>query len=291
MATLIKGIPLASERKQYIEERRAAMNARPGLLIIKTSNDKASEVYITKKIQMCQELGISHYVADVGENTSITHIIKVIQLYNRESWVTGIIVQLPLPKWLDTPENRELVIEAIDPAKDVDGLTRASKGAMYSGKPTFIPCTALAVMTLIHSQHSTVSGLNVCVIGRSDLVGRPVAWMCEQENATVTMCHSRTRDLVEHTTKADIIVVATGKPNTLTAQHVRPEQTIIDVGIHRTEEGKLFGDVDFESVEPIVGAITPVPGGVGPLTVISLMENVVRSMELRQAKQRGGFYI
>lgn len=245
------------------------------LMVILVGNDPASQVYVASKEKACKRAGIASITKLLDENVSQKEVIQVIKEANNDNTIHGILLQLPLPKHLNEHE----IINQILPEKDVDGLTNENQGKLFSGQRTIIPATPKGVMTIIKHYHIELSGKNAIVVGRSILVGKPMSMLLLHENATVTMAHSRTKNLKEITKKADIIVSAVGKNNFITSDMVKPEAVVIDVGINRVQ-GKIVGDVDFMEVSEIVGYITPVPGGVGPMTIASLLENVVECYKL-----------
>ncbi|MGH2809720.1 MAG: bifunctional 5,10-methylenetetrahydrofolate dehydrogenase/5,10-methenyltetrahydrofolate cyclohydrolase [Actinomycetota bacterium] len=250
----------------------------PGLAAILVGEDPASEVYVGSKEKAAQKAGMNSWVHRLDASIEQDELIDRIRKLNEDPAVHGILLQLPLPYHLDPDE----AVEAIDPAKDVDGLTSASAGKLALGTPTFVPCTALGIQVMLDRENYTISGKHVVIIGRSNLVGRPLSILLSLKtlpsgNATVTLCHTGTEDLKEHTSRADILVAAAGAPQSVTAQMVKPKAVVVDVGITRDNDGKLAGDVDFESVSQVASAITPVPGGVGPMTVAMLISNTLKA--------------
>jgi len=277
-AQLIDGNALAKSIRADVARRTAALKARgvtPGLAVILVGEDPASQVYVKHKVNDSQEAGLhsvlERYPADMAE----TALLARIDALNRDAAIHGILVQLPLPRHLDSGK----VIKAISPAKDVDGFHVASAGALMIGQPGFWPCTPYGCMKMLESIGCELRGKNAVVIGRSNIVGKPMALMLLQKSATVTICHSATRDLKSHTLQADVVVAAVGKRNVLTADMVKPGAVVIDVGMNRNDEGKLCGDVDFASVREVAGWITPVPGGVGPMTRAMLLVNTLEAAE------------
>ena len=259
--------------KRKIDEAVALGARRPKLVIISVGDDPASAVYVRNKIKACEEVGIDVEHKSFGtENEVAIDVVRAIHFYNSSNKVDGIMVQLPLPKgW-----NERAFLDAIDPRKDVDGLTTTNIGRLRSGQDCLKPCTAQGIIDLLAYYDIELDGKDVTIIGRSNIVGKPLADMMMSAGATVTQCHSHTHYLAPHTIKADIVVSAVGKPKFLDDDYFSLDtEAIVDVGINRDEEGKLCGDVDFDSVEDMVGAITPVPGGVGPMTVAELMKNTV----------------
>ena len=278
-ATLINGKQIAKETSAELKERTEALAEKgiiPGLTVIIVGENPASMTYVASKEKKAAQLGWNSKVIRLEESISQAELIEVIEKLNADQSVDGILVQLPLPKHINELD----VLEKIDPDKDVDGFHIVNSGRLFAGLDGFVPCTPKGIMKLIASTGVDVSGKNAVVLGRSLIVGKPISLLLTAENATVTICHSRTADLREHTLRADILVAAIGKPKFVTADMVKEGAVVIDVGINRTEEG-LVGDVDFESVKEKAGYITPVPGGVGPMTIAMLMENTVLSAEKR----------
>ena len=251
----------------------------PGLAVILVGEDPASQTYVRNKQKACEEVGFHGEQINLPATTTQEELLAVVQELNARTDIHGILCQLPLPRGLDD----SLVIAAIDPKKDVDAFHAENVGHIMIGDQHFLPCTPAGVMELIHRSDIAVEGKHCVVIGRSNIVGKPMAMLLLQENGTVTICHSRTKNLAEVCRQADILVAAVGRAKFVTAEMVKPGATVIDVGINRDENGKLCGDVDFDAVEPIAGAITPVPGGVGPMTIALLMKNT-----LTAAKQQNG---
>ena len=277
-AQLIDGNALSRELRTRVAQRAAALKERgvtPGLAVILVGENPASEVYVRNKVKACADAGLhsvlERYPADLGENALLERIASL----NADAGIHGILVQLPVPAHIDAQK----VIEAISPAKDVDGFHVASAGALMTGMPGFLPCTPYGCMKMLESIGYDLRGKHAVVIGRSNIVGKPMALMLLQKNATVTICHSATRDLKALTAQADVIVAAVGKRNMLTADMVKPGAVVIDVGMNRNDEGKLCGDVDFAGVKEVAGYITPVPGGVGPMTITMLLVNTLEAAE------------
>jgi len=277
-AALIDGNALAQTIRTDVAGRIQALKASgitPRLAIVLVGEDPASQVYVKHKVNDSQQTGLEatleRFPADLSEAALLAHI----EALNNDPAVHGILVQLPLPKHMDAQK----VIEHIAPAKDVDGFHVASAGALMVGQPGFWPCTPFGCMKMIESIGYNLSGKHAVVIGRSNIVGKPVALMLLQQNATVTICHSATPDLKAMTLQADVIVAAVGKQNLVTADMVKPGAVVIDVGMNRNAEGKLCGDVDFDGVKEVAGWITPVPGGVGPMTRAMLLVNTVTAAE------------
>ncbi|QDL37855.1 bifunctional methylenetetrahydrofolate dehydrogenase/methenyltetrahydrofolate cyclohydrolase FolD [Rhodoferax sediminis] len=277
-AQLIDGNAIARQLRTDVARRTAALKARgitPGLAVILVGEDPASQVYVGKKVQACAEAGLHSVLEKYDATLSEAELLARVQALNVDPSIHGILVQLPLPAHIDAHK----VIETIAPAKDVDGFHIASAGALMTGMPGFWSCTPYGCIKLIESTGIDLRGKHAVVIGRSNNVGKPMALMLLQKNATVTICHSATRDLKAHTLQADVIVAAVGKPNTLTADMVKPGAVVIDVGMNRNAQGKLCGDVDFAGVREVAGWITPVPGGVGPMTVTMLLVNTLEAAE------------
>lgn len=275
MAEIIDGKYVSAEvrkkLKAEIENFIKDTGITPGLAVILVGNNPASAVYVRNKHKACLEVGINSYEITMPEETTEEELLSKIEELNKDKNVHGILVQLPLPKHI----SEEKVINKISPEKDVDAFHPANVGKIVSGKYDFIPCTPAGIMELIHFYGVEVSGKECVVIGRSNIVGKPMALLLLAENGTVTVCHSRTRDLKEVAKRADILVVAIGKANFVGADMVKEGAVVIDVGINRKEDGKLCGDVDFEAVSPIASKITPVPGGVGPMTITMLLKNTL----------------
>ena len=258
---------LQNEIKEFISETAVT----PGLAVILVGNNPASAVYVRNKHKACLEVGINSYEITMPEETTEDELLSKINELNQDKNVHGILVQLPLPKHI----SEDKVINSISPEKDVDAFHPANVGKIVSGKYDFIPCTPAGVMELLHFYNVEISGKECVVIGRSNIVGKPMALLLLAENGTVTICHSRTKDLKEVTKRADILVVAIGKANFVTADMVKPGAVVIDVGINRLDDGKLAGDVDFDAVSEVASMITPVPGGVGPMTITMLLKNTL----------------
>ena len=243
----------------------------PGLAVVLVGDDPASVIYVNKKKEAAEKVGLRSFIHHLPKNTSQDEILKLVQSLNQQKKVNGILIQLPLPKQID----EATVLKAIDPAKDVDGLHIENIGRLVSGMPGPVPCTPLGCLLLIKEVEKNLTGLHAVIVGRSNLVGKPVAQLLLRENCTVTMCHSRTPQLSHVTRQADILVVAVGKERLVKADWVKPGAVVIDVGINRLKSGGIVGDVDFEDVSKVAGHITPVPGGVGPMTVACLLGNTV----------------
>lgn len=276
MATLINGKELAlkvrTELKAEVEKLKQ-QNIFPKLAVIMVGNDKASEVYVRNKSKACNELGIEFEEFLLPEETKREELLNVIHTLNNRKDIHGILLQSPIPKHLDIRE----AFNSIDYQKDVDGFHPINVGKLAIGEEGFVSCTPAGVMKMLEEHKIEVQGKRAVVIGRSNIVGKPLSQLLLNANATVTVCHSKTQNIEEITKQADILIAALGKPKFVTANMVKEGATVIDVGINRTEEGKLVGDVDFAAVEPIASYITPVPGGVGPMTIAMLMQNVVKA--------------
>jgi len=277
-ARLIDGAQIARELRAALAKRVAALAASgttPGLAVILVGDDPASRIYVRNKVRACAEVGIRSLQETYPETLGEGELLARIEALNADRRVHGILVQQPLPKHISAAR----VVEAIAAAKDVDGFSIESAGRLAAGVAGFRPCTPWGCLRLIESTGVELRGKNAVVIGRSNTVGKPMALLLLQKDATVTVCHSRTPDLAEHTRRADVVVVAVGRANTLTASMVKPGAVVIDVGMNRDAAGKLCGDVDFAGVSAVAGAITPVPGGVGPMTIAMLLANTVESAE------------
>lgn len=276
---IIDGKLVSSSVKAELKEKVAAIKQRDGrdigLAVILVGDDPASQIYVRNKIRACDEVGIKSTLIKLSANSSHSDVAEAIERLNADESVSGVMLQLPLPKGLD---ERKL-LELISPEKDVDGLTQAQKGKLFTGVESLIPCTPFGVIKLLEYYNIPLQGKHAVVIGRSNLVGKPMAQLLLDRNCTVTVCHSKTVNLPEITKSADIIVVAIGKAKFLTADMVKDGAVVVDVGMDRDENGKLCGDVDFENVSGKCSYITPVPGGVGVMTVTMLMSNTVKAYE------------
>ena len=277
-AQLIDGNAVAKQLRAEVAERTQALKARgitPGLAVVLVGEDPASQVYVGKKVEACQQAGLHSVLERYDASLSEADLLARVAALNDDPSIHGILVQLPLPKHIDAQK----VIEAIAPSKDVDGFHVASAGALMTGTPGFWSCTPYGCIKLLESTGIDLKGKHAVVIGRSNNVGKPMALMLLQKNATVTICHSATADLAAFTRQADVIVAAVGRRNTLTADMVKPGAVVIDIGMNRNAAGKLCGDVDFAGVREVAGWITPVPGGVGPMTVTMLLVNTLEAAE------------
>ncbi|MDZ4075904.1 MAG: bifunctional methylenetetrahydrofolate dehydrogenase/methenyltetrahydrofolate cyclohydrolase FolD [Hylemonella sp.] len=275
---LIDGNALSKQLRGDVAQRAAALKARgitPGLAVILVGENPASQVYVRNKVKACEDSGLHSVLEKYEAAMTEAQLLARVEALNNDPSIHGILVQLPLPPHIDAHK----VIEAISPAKDVDGFHVASAGALMVGQPGFWPCTPYGCMKMLESIHYDLKGKHAVVIGRSNIVGKPMALMLLQQNATVTICHSATPDLKAMTLQADVVVAAVGKRNVLTADMVKPGAVVIDVGMNRNDDGKLCGDVDFEGVKQVAGWITPVPGGVGPMTITMLLVNTLEAAE------------
>ncbi len=275
MAKIIDGKKIAAQTRADIAERtKAFVNAHgyaPGLAVIIVGEDPASQVYVRNKKKACEDVGFVSKVYEMPTETTMDELLAQVESCKNDSTIHGILVQLPLPKHLD----EKAVIAAIPPEKDVDAFHLMNTGKIMLGEYSFLPCTPAGVMKMLEVEHIDVTGKECVVVGRSNIVGKPMAMLLLHANGTVTICHSRTKNLAEVTRRADILVVAIGKADFITGDMVKEGAVVIDVGMNRRADGKLTGDVDFASVEPKASAITPVPGGVGPMTITMLLENTL----------------
>lgn len=276
MATIIDGKSLAKKIREELKvecDELKKQGINPKLAVIMVGNNPASKVYVKNKSKACDQIGIEYEEYLLEETITQQELNDLIQKLNNTKEVNGILLQSPLPRHLDINQ----AFKAISYRKDVDGFTPASVGKLVMGGDTFISCTPYGVIKMFEEYNIDLTGKNVVIIGRSNIVGKPLSQCCLAKNATVTICHSRTKDLKEHTKRADILIAAIGKANFVTKDMVKEGAVVIDVGINRNEEGKIVGDVDFENVEKIASYITPVPGGVGPMTIAMLMNNVIKA--------------
>lgn len=270
MTTLVlSGSSCAKHVLMGLREKTAALSRPPGIAVIRVGNDPASAVYVSKKAARAKRLGYHQRTIELSENVSEQEVLAEVKTLNDDRNIDGILVQLPLPKHI----NPQMVLDSIEPSKDVDGFHISNAGALSQGRPSIVPCTPKGIMRLLKFYDCTVASQHAVVIGRSNIVGRPMAQLLEQANATVTLCHSRTKNLPAIISTADIVVSAVGRPLFLKGEWLKADAIVIDVGINRLETGKLVGDVDYESALGKCAAITPVPGGVGPMTITMLMEN------------------
>lgn len=278
MTIILDGKTLANKITNNISEKVSKLDKKPKLAVVIVGNNPASEIYVRNKQLKAESIGFESLVIPLPADISEENLLEHIYILNEDTNINAILVQLPLPEHI----NKKRIIEAIDPIKDVDGFTSYNFGRLALGyKPYAVPCTPKGIIRILDEYNIDLTGKNVVVIGRSNIVGKPVALLLEQRNATVTIAHSKTQNLKEITKKADIIVSAIGKPNFLTTDYISKNTIIIDVGINRTENG-LAGDVDFKNVKELCSHITPVPGGVGPMTIAMLMENTLELFSLQQ---------
>jgi len=269
---------ITDEIKKEVKILKEQKGVIPGLAVILVGGDPASHTYVKRKKDFCTRVDFYSIVHEMPEDISEEKIIQTIEMMNKNPNIDGILVQLPLPKHIDTTK----ILEVIDPKKDVDGFHAYNIGRVMTNLDSFVPCTPLGVMRLLEEYNIDVKGLDVCVVGASNIVGKPMALLLLNANATVDICHVYTKDLKEHTKKADLIVVGVGKPNLITEDMVKDGAIVVDIGINRLESGKLVGDVDFENVSKKCSYITPVPGGVGPMTIAMLLENTLKSAKKRE---------
>ena len=277
-AQLIDGNALSKQLRTEVATRAQALKAKgitPGLAVVLVGDNPASQVYVRNKVKACEDSGLHSVLEKYDASMTEADLLARVEALNNDPAIHGILVQLPLPDHIDAQK----VIEAISPTKDVDGFHIASAGALMTGMPGFWPCTPYGCMKMLESIGYDLRGKHAVVIGRSNIVGKPMALMLLQKDATVTICHSRTKDLKTQTLQADVIVAAVGKRDVLTANMVKPGAVVLDVGMNRNDEGKLCGDVDFAGVKEVAGYITPVPGGVGPMTITMLLVNTLEAAE------------
>ena len=275
-AKILDGKALAASIRLDLQQKVAALVRRgvnPGLAVILAGDDPASKVYVRNKTRACEEVGVRSQQIDYPASVTQEELIAQIRKLNADPAVHGILVQLPLPKHIDAAR----VLETVAPHKDADGFHESNLGALLAGKPRIVPCTPLGCLRLIEHAGVALAGRHAVVLGRSNIVGKPVAQLLLQKDATVTICHSKTKDLAQVCRQGDVLVAAVGRAKLVTAEMVKPGACVIDVGINRLPDGKLAGDVDFDAVKDIAGWITPVPGGVGPMTIAMLLENCVKS--------------
>ena len=284
MAKILSGKEVSARVRENLKkevQKLTEAGTRPGLAVVIVGNDSASQVYVKNKEKACEELGMYSEKYALPENTTEEELLELINKLNSDKNIHGILVQLPLPIHLDD----KTIINNILPEKDVDAFHPTNVGRIMIGDFDFVPCTPAGIMELIHESGVKVEGKECVVIGRSNIVGKPMAMLLLHENGTVNICHSRTKDLKEHTKRADILIAAVGIPKFVTADMVKEGAVVIDVGMDRDENGKLCGDVNFDEVEPIAGAITPVPGGVGPMTISMLMKNTLTAAKRAHEKR------
>ena len=275
-AKILDGVILSRQLRAQIATESAILTAKgtkPGLAVIVVGDIPASQIYVRNKVKACQDANIHSVLIALDGNVSEEALLDQIQALNQDSNIHGILVQLPLPAHIHS----HLVLESIDPKKDVDGFHVANAGALMTGQPLFRPCTPYGCMKMLESIEYPLRGVRAVIVGASNIVGKPMAMLLLQAGATITICNSKTRDLAAHTKEADILVVATGIPKMITANMVKPGSVVIDVGINRLPDGKICGDVDFDEVKYIASWITPVPGGVGPMTITMLLQNTLEA--------------
>ncbi len=280
-AQIIDGRAIAQKLREQIKNRVEKINESgiiPGLAVVLVGDDPASQIYVNNKVKACRECNIKSEVIKLPVTTSEEYLLQEIENLNQRTDVHGILVQLPLPNQI----RERVIIEALKPEKDVDGLHPFNQGKLFAGNPGLVPCTPYGCLKLIESTGTAISGKKAVIIGRSNLVGKPMAALLLKENATVTICHSRTQNLASITQTADILVVAIGQPNFITVEMVKPGSLVLDVGINRLPNGKLTGDVDFPAVRERAAWLSPVPGGVGPLTITMLLENTLGAVYEQQ---------
>ncbi len=277
-ARIINGTELARTLREQVAQQAAALTqqgTRPGLAVILVGDDPASQVYVRNKVKACEAAGFHSVLEQLPADLSQEQLLARIHALNNDASIHGILVQLPLPPHISS----HAVIEAISPAKDVDGFHVSNAGMLMTGRPGIIPCTPYGIMKMLEAEDVNLWGAEAVVVGASNIVGKPMAMLLLQAGATVTLCNSKTRDLGAHTRRADVLVVATGKPGIVNGSMIKPGAVVIDVGINRDSRGKLRGDVDFDSALPVAGAITPVPGGVGPMTIAMLLVNTLEAAQ------------
>jgi methylenetetrahydrofolate dehydrogenase (NADP+)/methenyltetrahydrofolate cyclohydrolase len=277
MGGLLDGREVARETLLGLRQRIEALPRPPGIAVVRVGDDPASAVYVSRKTRRAQRLGLHHREIHLPVDTLQADLEQVVDTLNHDELIDGILVQLPLPDHLDATA----ILDSIRPDKDVDGFHPENAGRLSQGRPRFVPCTPSGVMRLLRHTGVQLSGLHAAVIGRSNIVGRPMAMLLEQANMTVTLCHSRTSDLAAVVARADVVVAAVGRPNFVQGDWIKPGAVVIDVGINRLANGTLCGDVDTASAVDAAAWITPVPGGVGPMTIAMLMENTVTAAEKR----------
>ena len=278
MAQLIDGKAIAAEITEEMRLRAQALREKgivPYLAVILAGNDPASEIYVRNKRRACKRAGIESRMIRLDQSVSREEILREIHALNQDPAVHAVLVQLPLPGHLDETE----ILSAVLPEKDADGFHPLNAGRLLTGEKGVLPCTPAGCMELLRRTGVSLSGAEAVVIGRSNIVGKPMSLLLLRENCTVTLCHSRTKNLAEHVRRADVVICAVGRPGLVTGEMIKPGATVIDVGINRLADGRVVGDADFESVSAVAGAITPVPGGVGPMTIAMLMKNAILAAE------------
>ena len=277
MPTILDGKALSKKLNQALHQAIVGWSRPPGLAVVLVGQDPASKIYVGRKSEVAHRLGFLHRQIDLPADVREDELVRIVRELGDDAAIDGILVQAPLPKHIDAAR----VTEAIDPAKDVDGFTTTSTGLLSQGRPHLVACTPFGVMKLLEEAAIDLGGKHAVVVGRSNIVGRPMAMLLEQANATVTVCHSRTTDLGAHLHRADVIVAAVGRADTVRAAHVREGAVVIDVGMNRLPDGRVVGDVAYDEVAAKASAITPVPGGVGPMTIAMLMHNTVKAAQAR----------
>lgn len=273
---ILDGKSIKSKILDELRDEVSTLDVKPKLVVVQVGNDEASNVYIKQKVNMCNYIGYEYEHIKLDDSVDTDYLLSLIDRLNNDSSVSGILVQLPLPDRIDT----NLVVNSIVSYKDVDGLTDLNNGMLFHGKDTLYSCTPSGVMEILDRYNIDILGKNVVIVGRSDLVGKPLSIMALNKGATVTVCHSKTKNLADYTRRADILIVAVGKPKLITSDMVKEDSVVIDVGINRLDTG-LCGDVDYDAVKDKVSYITPVPGGVGPMTVAMLGRNVLKAHKIR----------
>ena len=284
MSVMIDGRQIAQNKKDSIAKEVAVLKEQgitPGLAVILVGENPASKTYVNNKRKTCLELGMHSVLIEMDEQTTEQQLLSKIEELNNDDTINGILVQLPLPKHIEEAK----IIEAITPNKDVDGFHPVNVGKLSIGMDTFAPCTPAGIIVMLEEMNIEIEGKHVVVVGRSNIVGKPAGQLFLNKSATVTYCHSRTKDLAYHTKQADILVVAVGIRNIIGKEHVKPGAVVIDVGMNRNDLGKLCGDVDFEEVKEISSFITPVPGGVGPMTITMLMYNTLKAAKVQNREK------
>lgn len=278
-AALLDGTALSKRLNKALKERVDGMDRKPGLAVVLVGADPASQVYVGRKGVVAGRIGFHHRQIDLPATATEAEVLAVVRTLNDDPAIDGILVQFPVP----APIRQAAILDTIDPAKDVDGLSPVNLGLLVSGRPSLVACTPFGVMRLLADAAVDLSGARACVLGRSNIVGRPMALLLEQANATVTVCHSRTRDTAARVREADVVVAAVGVAEMVRADWVKPGAVVVDVGMNRLPDGRLVGDVAFDEVAAVARAITPVPGGVGPMTIAMLMENTLTAAVARGA--------
>jgi len=278
MALIMNGKEVAAYIKEQVKNEVDLMEIKPTLAVVVVGNNPASKIYVNNKKKACEEVGIKSFEYDFPSDISEEDLVAFVEILSNHGSFDGILVQLPLPEHI----NADKVLEKIDPKKDVDGFSAFNIGKLWQGECDLVPCTAMGIIELLDYYNIDIAGKHCVVVGRSNIVGKPVAALLLERNATVTICHSKTEDLYKHTSQADILISAVGKPKFITWGLVKQGAVVIDVGINRDENGKLCGDVDFENVKDNASYITPVPGGVGPMTVAMLMRNTLDATRIME---------